>query len=359
MKKMMQILRCKLLVALLMVLACGCAARQGGSGAGPGTEGPGEGAASKVVDLRYAWVAGMVATLELERTRLVVEDGRTVRRARGVMSAELSTSEDQDGLLLSFDELRISSLELKDTAERPEVLDGAERAEVAAEVGALLPSFVLAPNGEPLRVVEGEALLSRVLATLQEYAGDVVDEDLQVLQSRVEPLVSGPLLEHMVKNDWRSMVLDWDGRSLELGVMEKSRDVVDLPMFRSPLTAEVKLGVEERLPCPGDEARSCVRLKKVTRPDREASASMMADVLDSLGPLLQEKARAALVAELEIFRAESAVNRVEIVTDPQGLVPYSYKVVKESVFRAEDANGVPHQLRKEDTVLQTFVWRHR
>jgi hypothetical protein len=140
---------------------------------------------------------------------------------------------------------------------------------------------------------------------------------------------------------WQMLVGSWTDVALEIGedletdVERRMPSVPGLP--GGTLKTKLRFRAERRLDCPDDPSKRCVELKTRSEADRDS----MAKLLEKMG--IQAGAKDAVTAS-----DLTAVEEIELVTEPDRLIPHRLNITK-VVGRRE--GGQPAQL---DRTTWTF-----
>jgi len=255
--------------------------------------------------LEFKWPIGLEATVEVSNLR---ERGTTKKdTVTSALAYRMKTRADPQGMVVAYDSFRIPV-----DAGSPSGMD------VSAQLGVLLPNFVVSNSGEFVRVIGIEALRamldSMMAPALAKLAGN--PEALQMVRS----VLSEPALTAIAAQDWNAMVGIWIGGKLVKGQTlenESAEPVPVMPDVSLPMLYEYTL--LDWVPCvEGEAAKRCVEVEMLSYPDPDA-------VKDFVTKLLSKAGAEAAGSVFETFEIE---NQVLLVTDPKNLLPYRVTIAK-------------------------------
>lgn len=203
--------------------------------------------------------------------------------------------------------------------------------ELSSQVGAMIPSYVVSPQGE-LVGIDG-------LETLQARAREMLRTDLAASERKgpatrelLEQLLSRDFFLAQANEVWSELVGFWIGSELEIGVMyefeqEEANPLV--PNVMLPFTYQ--FGAKEMVPCTaGDPNADCVALELVSFPDPNAMEALILELL--------ERMNGVDASDQVFYERLQMENYVLLVADPETLIPYrleSSKIVSGRSVRSD------------------------
>ncbi|HUP21443.1 MAG TPA: hypothetical protein VNB06_00715 [Thermoanaerobaculia bacterium] len=255
---------------------------------------------------------GLEANVTATRTRIRAGDEHATHSIEA--NYRLSLEPVDDDLRLRFDDLQMGSFgpHGPPPPSRP--------TELMAILVNIVPDYVVTREGDFVGMHDLTTLqadLERLFSMLGRAGGETPEVRLAF-----DMLRSEPVLEGNAEDQWDALVGFWVGANLEWEGAEPAR--IDVDRERSPdgLPGAVRyFGVSRRTPCSrSGVVRDCVELEMRRTADSEetrlAANSMMSMIGAMLGGKQSWSAAGASSLELE--------NLVQLVTEPESLIPHSY-----------------------------------
>jgi hypothetical protein len=298
-----------------LALASSCA----GPGAEPGGEVPGE------LTLTFAWPSDLRADVEVKRLR--VREGERGTSSRAIEARyRLRTEPRPDSLRVVSEDLRVTSIDGRVASES--LRDASEGADAA--VAAFAPTLRVDAEGHVLEVEGLAALRRRTAEQIAQASPRAASQAAQIAEMAITPAT---LSEH-----WGAAVESWVGLEVEPGA-RYDMEVNDA----RPGTLEVS----ERVACfPGDEGTGCLRLVLESWLDAEHDAAQQ-EIQSAARELVGQLGAGELPADAAL--SVEMREEVELVTEPERLVPHFVRVRRERRIEAEHAGERRSALRIDET----------
>lgn len=303
-----------LLFATFLALA-GCA--------GPTSETAASEPAGDALTLAFGWPTDLAAVVDVKRLN-VRDDGRTNPEHLVELRYRLRTEPYPGALRIVSEGVQVTSIDGRTSSGSS--LDGVEGAE--ATVVALAPTLRVDADGTVLEVEGLEALRRQTAERIAAASPRARAQADRIAQLTITP---EKLSEH-----WAAAVESWVGMEVELGASYE----MEVNEAR-PGTLEVS----ERVPCfEGASDTLCVRLRLESWLDPDAGAaefqSAARGVLAQLGgPELP----------LDALRSVELRETIDLVTEPERLIPHFVRVRRETRFEAEAAGEKRSLSRIDET----------
>jgi hypothetical protein len=274
------------------------------------------------VSLRFGWPAGTMGRVRQEWIRVQRSPERNDSiNARSTY--RLTLLDHADGHLVRIDSF----------AMLPETLGVADRSaspQLVAQLGALLPSYIVSRDGAFQRV-EDIAPLKRFVDSLFASAFRELGDAPAEVKAMLQAATSEQTLTANVAQDWNAAVATWIGADWVIGeayVAAVDEPIPVMPDLKMPMRYE--FSAAERVPCADTERRrACVRLEMYSEPDSLALRKFVADIMTRVAPAEKD-----IVKSLENMRTEGTVT---VIADPKTLLPYKVTRVKRIEIRASGA----------------------
>lgn len=299
-----------------LVLAPSCA----GPGADPGGELPGE-----ALTLRFAWPADLRADVEVKRVR--VRQGEREESSRVIEARyRLRTEAQPDALRIVSEHLKITSTDGRAVSGPP--LDWIHGADPT--LAALAPTLRIDGEGTLLEVEGIEALRRQTAERIAQASPQAASRAARIAEMAITPET---LAEH-----WGAAVESWVGLEVEPGA-RYDMEVNDA----RPGTLEVS----ERVACfDGDEGTGCLRLRLESRLDAADDAAQQ-QIRSAARELAGELGGGELPADTAL--SVELREEIELVTEPERLVPHFVRVRRERRIEADHAGERRSALRIDET----------
>jgi len=296
-----------------------------------------------VVRLQFGWKAGTVADVETTRMRVrQTAEGADSTSVRATYT--LRTLAHPDGLLIEYTDFRLPDFQPAG-GPQTEFAD-----ELVERLAGILPSFVVSPEGEMLRlenVAQLRAQMDSLFAPVLAQLGDVPPE----LRALMQSLLGDEALTASAAQEWNLLVGTWVGGALEPGAVygyEAEEPVPLIPGASVPM--EYEFALTERTPCTEDtKATDCVVLEMYSAPDPEAMRKLLEEFLRRLAP--ETLPGAIAFEELDIL------NTIVVILDPRTLLPHYLYTEKAVEGTIRGPGGEVQQISQVDERTSTFTYR--
>jgi hypothetical protein len=290
--------------------------------------------APDVAKLTFAWPASVRARVEAERYRERQSDGKhdtTVARISYRMTAERQGEE----YVMRFDDFQL-----------PGGPAAASEAALVERLGGIVPSYRVSAAGEFARLEAPE----KIRAAIDSMMASVMSKDKPPpaeLKHFMATMTSDDVLAAGAAQEWNALVGTWVGAELEVGQAYVTSGEEPVPIFQNAnVRFDYEFAVLRRLSCDSTaapNARDCVELQMISKPDSAAMRQLLDRFMSSIVP------DAAGVA----FTNFDVENVVTLVARPETLLPVYLSVYKE-VTGAARAEGKEEKLYQVDVRTQWY-----
>ena len=309
---------------------------------------PGGGVAQDVVPdetltLRFGWSPGLAGTVDLEQ--------RIVRRGQGPSDTDiqirtsygLDVSEHPDGLLVSYTDGRLVSMDSENELAPDNPLETLYGALAGVQSG-----YVVSPEGELLEMLGAEEAAAAFQQVLGPWADSAraIPEMSQWLQA-FEGMLTPDAMVNAAADHWGSLVWSWAGEELGVDLVYEFETEEPSPLLPDVLIPmRYEFGFLERVPCT-DEATevACVRVEIRSYPDPDTATRLLQDFLERMAASMGGGTVAVHEFEQE--------NLVTVVTRPESLIPYSL-VTSKSISGSMTIDGEINQISRLDHSTWSF-----
>lgn len=257
------------------------------------------------IPLRFAWPAGLTATVEAERMR--VRNSAAPDSSGAVLSYRMQASNgNDDEVMVRFSDFAATNA------------DGAGT-NLMEQLGGFVPNYRISAGGEFLGVHE-VALLKARMDSL--FAPLLQQDSTGELARLFESLVSEEYLAGATAQEWNALVGMWAGADLELGQVYELEEQAALPLLPGATVKMVsEFAIEERVSCEEEGAdRDCVQIRLYSEPDSAGMKALVQQVMDRV-------ARTGGAA-VPVFEHLTIRSELLLITRPETLVPYYLEQVK-------------------------------
>lgn len=291
------------------------------------------------IPLRFAWPAGLDVRVESTQERARQSDGKSADSVATVRY-RMRTQPHDEGLRVSY-----ADYEVVASSPRPEAAPLAEMEATLQRLGAVLPSLVVSPDGELLRV-DGLEPLQQQLQQLVDGLLEKAPALPEGLRTLLRSATTEEALTARAAEDWNMHVGTWHGADFEPGSLyelETSEPLALLGNAAMPMRFEFSL--EEFVPChAGAAAPQCVVLVMDSAADPDTVRQLISGVLQGIP------------GEARIDSLEVA-HHVRLVAEPATLLPHRLEFEKrvEATVRGPDGSLQPARQRERRTVDYTYA----
>lgn len=288
----------------LLCTAAGCTGPAGESSATASAAGSAATAsAAEELTLSFAWPGDLTAVVDVKRVRFR-DDGRSDLERVVEARYRIRTEPQLGGLRIVSEGLQITRVDGR-------LVMNAAVDDPEATAALLVPTLRVDAEGKVLEV-EG-------LEGLRRQTAERIAAESPQAAAQAEWIARMALSPEKLTEHWTSAVESWVGMELEVGATYE----MEVNEAR-PGTLEVS----ERMPClPGGAAGRCLQLRLESWLDGEAGAAQV-------GPLARELAAQLGAPELppDSLRLVEMREVVELVTEPERLVPHLVRTRRETRF---------------------------
>lgn len=277
------------------------------------------------VALRFAWPVGMSARVEQEWTR--IQESPAKRDSTYVRSAyRLQVLAHPSGRLIQVDSFAVLPSGGRAAPSAP----GGD--ELLAQLGSLIPSYVVSPEGEFVGVADIDRLKSAFDSLLAPVRKGI---DTLPPQARalMENVTSREALTAAAAQEWNVVAGTWVGADWEVGSLygySAEEPIAYLPGQKVKMNYE--FAALERVPCvEGEKEVRCVHLSMRSEPDSAAFANLLRDFFTQIAP--EQRGLA------EALRNMRAMNELTVIAEPSTLRPHWVELVKSVEVNVAPAPG--------------------
>ena len=295
--------------------------------------------AAERVSLTFRWPAGLSAAVARSHMRVNTR-GTFADTTGGSSRYGMVVSDHAEGTLVDFTDFDILDLDDFRMNYQPEMT-------LAKVTQGAVPSFVVAPSGEIVRVADFPTFRS----TIDELLGPDVDA-LPDLPPGGTLLLDQMLSERVfaagLRDEWAAAVEFWNGQDLDIGGTYEYETLSRPPGTETPLPFVTEFGIRSREPCTLEGGDStCVLLWRNTHPRPDVLTALS----DNLGAVMRPDS-------LADFRVDSAdiTTSVVIVADADGLIPHRVEIVRHTYTRTTLGANPPEESSQDRVVRLVYAY---
>jgi hypothetical protein len=265
------------------------------------------------VVLRFDWPEGFRAEVETKRSRTRAGEGGSSRSATSRYT--LRAWDDGSELRVGFSDFELEAQDLGSLAP-------AAQTQLLAQLGDLVPDFVVTRSGEFVGIADFEVFRGRLDLVLDQALPKGTDPSAPALTEVRRLLTSQEFLESRAAGQWNALVGTWLEGELEIGATYSYEERSPVPIFpNEEILMSYEFSAQRLLPCPrSGEERECVELELRSMTDPADAKRLIDGLLERLTPA--EARGAAVFTEFELE------NVIHLVTEPDGLVPHRHEETK-------------------------------
>jgi hypothetical protein len=266
------------------------------------------------VVLRFDWPEGFQAEVVTKRTRTRSGEDGSSRSATSRYT--IRAWDDGSELRVGFSDFELEAQDLG-------ALAPAAQTQLLAQLGDLVPDFVVTRSGEFVGIADFEVFRGRLDLVLDRALPEGVEPSaLPALTEVRRLLTSQEFLESRAAGQWNALVGTWLEGELEVGASYSYEERSPVPIFPDEeILTSYQFSAERLLPCPrSGEDRECVELELRSITDPTDAKRMIESLLQRLTPA--EVRAAAHFTEFELE------NVIRLVTEPDGLIPHRHEETK-------------------------------
>lgn len=291
--------------------------------------------------LTFAWPTTVRARVEAQRYRERHSGGKhDTTNIR--LSYQMTAQRAGDEYVVRFHDFQLPE-NVRKAAAPPQVAAFVEQA------GAMAPSYRVSAAGEFRRLESPErlrALIDSLLNIMTAKGGPPPPQ----LRQFMSTLTSDAVLAASAAQDWNALVGSWAGAELEVGEVYGTEGEEPVPIFQNATVRfEYEFSALRRMSCDSvkaPNARDCIELQMVSKPDTAAMRQLLQRFMGSLVPD---------VAKEMGFVDFDVENVVTLVARPQSLLPVSLVVTK-AVTGAVRSQGKTEKVSQLDVKSQRYSY---
>jgi len=281
----------------------------------------GPASAADKVTLTYGWKPGIYAKVEGHQTQQKRLGDQSQANLQMNMSYIMNTRAHKAGLQVDY--LDVKSSILSDNAP----LQGWMK-NYMETISAALPSYLVNPDGSLSGATGVPAFREAMFNSLSGALNEAPAPQKEQMLSGLGDVFSEEALNQQLADDWNLLVGQWLGAELEDDGVYEAEIETPIPALGNQLVKSLaQIEFTGRVNCDSaDQTQACVRLSYHSQTDAVAVTELLRKMVPPGQP----------VPELNI----SVVLDLELVTDPDTLLPYFTKQTKRSTSPLETAQGV-------------------
>ena len=282
-----------------LLVASGCATVADAPEAEPGTP----------VALVFGWEPGMQASVVSTRTRQRTGASNLENSMTSLYTLRVDSAGEE--LRVHFDDLEVEVGGKRAPA--------AEAIQFIAQMGDLAPDYRVTTHGEFLGLHDMPAFQQRLETLL---TGMIPPKTQEALGPMMEMLTSEAFLNTRAAEQWNAIVGTWADAELALGSAYEAQIREPVPVVPgTEVMMNYTFEVKELVSCErGGTRRECAALEMHSIADPEDTAKMIEAIIDRIaGQALTEQ---PVITSLDMD------NTLQVVTEPNGLIPHQYKLIK-------------------------------
>lgn len=276
--------------------------------------------AADSVTLKYAWKPGIYAKVEGYQTQHKYLGEQVQGGMQVDMSYIMGTNAHQAGLQVDYFDIE-AVLRSDDPS-----IQGWMKKYMEAVSGAM-PSYIINQQGEMSGATKVPELRDAMLRNLSELLKDAPEAQQQQLAAALAQTFTEEILNQQLVNEWGLLVGQWAGAELEDdGTYEAEFESPIAALGNQLVKTSAQFEFSERVNCDRiDKSRGCVRLLYHSETDDVSVAELLRNMVPAGQP----------VPDLNV----SVVLDLELVTDPDTLLPYYTRQTKRSTAPMETPEG--------------------
>lgn len=295
---------------------------------------------AEAVQLQFGWTPGTVAQIETTRQRVrVTGDKQTTTTASTRYRMQVEPHE--EGLLITYKDFDVPTNGGTDEAR----IAGAEA--LMQKLSAVMPSFVVSPQAELLRLENVSELREQMRTVFEPMLAEMKDAPPQ-LYALMRSALSDEALTAGAVQEWNALVGAWAGGALEPQAVYAQEAEEPLPMFPGqtvPMRYEFSL--LETIPCTNaTDGPQCVVLEMQSSPEPEAMKKLLEGFMQQVTP---ESTRV-------VFDRLDINSSVVVVMEPGTMLPYRLQINKRVEGTAHAPGEDPQAVSQVDERISTFTY---
>jgi hypothetical protein len=296
--------------------------------------------AADVVTLTFAWPEGMVAGVDLQRTRVRSRAGSQDTSAVHV-TYNLAVLAHPDGKLIRYTDFAAPGLA---GMSEPQL-------QVLQAVSSIVPSYVISAEGELLRIDQLAEVRERMLGWMRQAVDPAATGGLGEMLSG---MLSEEALFAAAAQEWNALVGSWIGAELEVGSTYEIEGEEQVPLLGNvAVPYRHELGASGRVPCRAGETQArCVELILRSYPDPQK----LQPHLEAFLQRLMEAAGVSGTLPPISYKQFEIENEIVVVAEPATLVPHELTIVR-SVTAVMDVGG--REQGGSDFQVARYIYSYR
>ena len=276
--------------------------------------------ATETVTLKYGWKPGIYAQVEGQQSQQKFLGDQAQGGMQIGVSYIMSTKAHEAGLQVDYLDVKASIL-----TEDPS-LQGWMKSYLEAVSGAI-PSYIINQQGGMSGAVGVPAFREATMSTISPLLKDAPEEQKQQMIAAVGQMLTEDILNQQLATEWNLNVGQWLGAELDNdGTYEVEFETPVAALGNQMVKSVAQIEYSGRVNCGSlDQSQSCVSLLYHSETDNVSVKELLRKMVPPGQP----------VPDLNV----SVVLDLELVTDPETLLPYFTKQTKRSTAPMDTPEG--------------------
>lgn len=276
-------------------------------------------AADKVV-LNYGWEPGISAKVTGTQSKEKVVAGQSQGGMRIDISYVINTKAHPQGITVDYQDVE-SNIQSGNAMMQSWMKDYIEI------ISSSIPSYIVNPKGEMVGAVGVSEMRELMLKSLDDLFEDLPPQQKQQIVASIGQSFTEEVINGQLQGEWNMYVGQWLGAEFEDdGVYEAEFDTPVPALGNQRVKTAAQYEFSGRVNCDdADNSKSCVKLRFHSETDNVSAAELLTKMVPSGQP----------VPDIEV----SVVADLELITDPNTLLPYYSKLSKRSSAPIQTPSG--------------------
>jgi hypothetical protein len=269
--------------------------------------------ATEAVSAHFGWKPGWTFKIRRQAVESTQKPDGTVEKEEIKMDFRARvTGYEKGALLLTYD--KYTNLSVVDSKEKMlwSDLSDAEKAEVDQTYTRATPALVVEKDGRFRHALKAEGAIDFIRTLADEPSSPKT-------KARMDSLVTADVIQNAARNEWAIQAALWLQHKFVPGEYLRSELQGPHPMAPHVAVKNVMtFGVEKRLPCPKNEARSCAGFILIMESDPSSMEKVVGALVNELSPKNPDGTLK------ESFKINSIRNKIThtLIADIETLQPY-------------------------------------
>jgi hypothetical protein len=299
---------------------------------------PASGKDPETVGLAFGWTPGLRASVTYVKTRTTVADERSSRS--GTSKYTLLADVDGDNLRIRFEN---PTFELGGAQKLP----ASVQAQLVGQVANLMPDYLVTQKGEFVGLHDLPDFQRRLRALMVDILPK--DADPKLIGQVQSFVTSEAFVTSTAAEQWNAVVGAWLGAELEVGEQYTYSEKQPVPVFPGQqVLMHYTFSATRLSPCRrGGTKRTCAELEMRSTADAEDTKAIIQSVVSSLA--------GKQLPQTPVFKTLEVENVVQLVTEPDGLVPHACTVTR-TVKGTISVDGRDQHVEQVDETTVTYTY---